>query len=106
MVLKLPPLEFTEALTDSPEFREKLRQHENELENTSNSIKTLIKKLNEVMVASKSKFNIYIFQGNMFFSSVFQIALSKASRSVAETLKSFKFFVVGSKQTDEERDIG
>lgn len=38
-------------------------------------------------------------------SSVFQ-ALSKASRSVAETLKSFKFFVVGSKQTDEERDIG
>jgi hypothetical protein len=33
-------------------------------------------------------------------------ALSKASRSVAETLKSFKFFVVGSKQTDEERDIG
>jgi hypothetical protein len=38
--------------------------------------------------------------------SLFQIALSKASRSVAETLKSFKFFVVGSKQTDEERDIG
>ncbi|CAF4454790.1 unnamed protein product, partial [Adineta steineri] len=31
--------------------------------------------------------------------------LSKASRSVAETLKSFKFFVVGSKQTEEERDI-
>ena len=54
MVLKLPPLEFTEALTDSPEFREKLRQHENELENTSNAIKTLIKKLNEVMVANKS----------------------------------------------------
>ncbi|CAF3338689.1 unnamed protein product [Rotaria socialis] len=85
MVLKLPALEFTEALTDSPEFREKLRQHENELENTSNAIKTLIKKLNEVMVANKT--------------------LSKASRSVAETLKSFKFFVVGSKQTDEERDI-
>lgn len=55
MVLKLPPLEFTEALTDSPDFREKLRQHENELENTSNAIKTLIKKLNEVMIASKSK---------------------------------------------------
>lgn len=55
MVLKLPPLEFTEALTDSPEFREKLRQHENELENTSNSIKTLLKKLNEVMTANKSR---------------------------------------------------
>ena len=54
MVFKLPPLEFTEALTDSPEFREKLRQHESELENTSNAIKTLIKKLNEVMVANKS----------------------------------------------------
>jgi len=85
MVLKLPPLEFIEALTDSPEFREKLHQHENELENTSNAIKTLIKKLNEVMTANKS--------------------LSKASRGVAETLKSFKFFVVGSKQTEEERDI-
>jgi hypothetical protein len=56
MVFKLPPLEFTEALTDSPEFREKLRQHENELENTSNAIKTLLKKLNEVMVANKSRF--------------------------------------------------
>ena len=55
MVLKLPPLEFIEALTDSPEFREKLHQHENELENTSNAIKTLIKKLNEVMTANKSK---------------------------------------------------
>lgn len=85
MVLKLPPLEFTEALTDSPEFREKLRQHENELENTSNSIKTLLKKLNEVMTANKN--------------------LSKASRGVAETLKTFKFYIVGSKQTDEERDI-
>ena len=58
MVFKLPPLEFTEALTDSPEFREKLRQHEHELENTSNSIKTLIKKLNEVMVANKSRFQL------------------------------------------------
>ncbi|CAF0956697.1 unnamed protein product [Rotaria sordida] len=85
MVLKLPPLEFTEAVTDSPEFREKLRQHENELENTSNAIKSLIKKLNEVLVANKT--------------------LSKASRGVAETLKSFKFYVVGTKQTDEERDI-
>ncbi|CAF0742629.1 unnamed protein product [Didymodactylos carnosus] len=85
MVLKLPPLEFTECLTDSPDFREKLRQHESELENTSNSIKTLIKKLNEVMVANKT--------------------LSKASRSVAETLKTFKFFVVGQKMSEEERDI-
>lgn len=38
--------------------------------------------------------------------NILLLALSKASRSVAETLKSFKFFVVGSKQTDEERDIG
>ena len=74
MVLKLPPLEFTEALTDSPEFREKLRQHESELENTSNSIKTLIKKLNEVMVASKSMFNHssmkIIHLGFFFLSSI------------------------------------
>jgi len=102
MVLKLPPLEFTEALTDSPEFREKLRQHENELENTSNAIKTLIKKLNEVMVANKSTFKFDFFSN----SNISFIALSKASRGVAETLKSFKFYIVGSKQTDEERDIG
>jgi len=44
---------------------------------------------------------------NLTFNTViYVLALSKASRSVAETLKSFKFFVVGSKQTDEERDIG
>ena len=107
MVLKLPPLEFTEALTDSPEFREKLRQHENELENTSNAIKTLIKKLNEVMIANKSKQKKELMVINEHFSIVlFILALSKASRSVADTLKTFKFFVVGSKQTDEERDIG
>jgi hypothetical protein len=47
---------------------------------------------------------IFTFKKKFLFS--IQIALSKASRSVAETLKSFKFFVVGSKQTDEERDIG
>ena len=104
MVFKLPPLEFTEALTDSPEFREKLRQHENELENTSNAIKTLIKKLNEVMVANKSTFVIQISSPKKNNSIL--LALSKASRGVAETLKSFKFFLVGSKQTDEERDIG
>ena len=102
MVLKLPPLEFTEALTDSPEFREKLRQHETELENTSNAIKTLIKKLNEVMVANKSMFDWLI--SSRFL--VCLLALSKASRGVAETLKSFKFLLVGSKQTEEERDIG
>ena len=104
MVLKLPPLEFTEALTDSPEFREKLRQHENELENTSNAIKTLIKKLNEVMVANKSTLNIDLIQSLKGF--ILHLALSKASRGVAETLKSFKFLLVGTKQTDEERDIG
>lgn len=74
MVLKLPPLEFTEALTDSPEFREKLRQHENELENTSNSIKTLIKKLNEVMVASKSMFNPSVHKTLLFFSPPQQLS--------------------------------
>ena len=69
MVYKLPPLEFTDALTDSPEFREKLRQHENELENTSNAIKTLLKKLNEVMIANKSiwKFREEIFNLNKFY---------------------------------------
>ena len=105
MVLRLPPLEFTEALTDSPEFREKLHQHENELENTSNAIKTLIKKLNEVMTANKSKAKRQE-KVSAVMQSICSTGLSKASRGVAETLKSFKFFVVGSKQTEEERDIG
>lgn len=47
---------------------------------------------------SKKNCNVAIF--------FFIIDLSKASRGVAETLKTFKFYIVGSKQTDEERDIG
>jgi Rho GTPase-activating protein 26 len=51
----LLPLEFTDCLTDSPYFREKLHGHEKELEKTSQQIKGLIKELNNVISAAKSK---------------------------------------------------
>jgi hypothetical protein len=51
----LMTLEFTDCLTDSPYFREKLHAHERELEKTSQQIKGLIKEVNNVLNAAKSK---------------------------------------------------
>ena len=49
----LEPLEFAECLTDSPGFREKLHDHEKELEKTSKAIKALVTDGKEVLHASK-----------------------------------------------------
>lgn len=55
MGVGLPPLEFTECISDSPNFRENLHKHEKELENTNQQIKKLIKEVKELMEAAKSK---------------------------------------------------
>lgn len=52
---KLQPLEFTDCLLDSPEFRENLNQHEKELEKTSQQIKRIIKEVKDLLAAAKSK---------------------------------------------------
>ena len=49
----LQPLEFSECLTDSPYFREKLHTHEKELERTSKAIKALITECKDVLNATR-----------------------------------------------------
>jgi len=50
----LLPLEFSECLTDSPIFRDKLHSHEKELERTSKGIKQLIAESRELLTAAAS----------------------------------------------------
>ena len=51
----LHPLEFSDSLTDSPYFREKLHAHEKELEKTSKAIKNLVNECKELINAAKSE---------------------------------------------------
>lgn len=53
MGVGLPPLEFTECMTDSPYFRENLHKHEKELEKTSQQIKRLIKEVKDLIGAAQ-----------------------------------------------------
>ncbi|XP_025831780.1 rho GTPase-activating protein 26, partial [Agrilus planipennis] len=85
MGVGLPPLEFTECLSDSPFFRENLHQHEKELEITSQQIKKLIKEVKDLLSAAKQ--------------------LSQAQRSFSKSLQSFTFECIGGTQTDDERVI-
>lgn len=53
MGVGLPPLEFTECMSDSPQFRENLHKHEKELDSTSQQIKRLIKEVKDLLSAAK-----------------------------------------------------
>lgn len=55
MGVGLPPLEFTECMTDSPYFRENLHKHERELEKTNQQIKRIIKEVKDVLQTAKRK---------------------------------------------------
>lgn len=55
MGVVLPPLEFTECLSDSPYFRENLHKHERELEKTNQHIKRIIKEIKDLLAAAKRK---------------------------------------------------
>ncbi|XP_038055664.1 rho GTPase-activating protein 26-like isoform X3 [Patiria miniata] len=81
----LQPLEFSECYLDSPEFRESLHSHENELEHTNKAIKELIRDGKALLAAARN--------------------LSKAQRSFSDTLISFNFECIGMSQTDDEIDI-
>lgn len=52
----LPTLEFSDSLLDSPDFRERLKYHEIELDQTNKFIKELIKDGNMLITALKSKY--------------------------------------------------
>lgn len=81
----LEPLEFSECLSDSPSFRDKLHVHEKELEKTSKAIKQLLNACKEIhSVASQ---------------------LSKAQRCLAKTLMSFQFECIENNKTDDEVTI-
>ncbi|KAL0193240.1 hypothetical protein M9458_011536, partial [Cirrhinus mrigala] len=44
-----PPLEFSDCYSDSPDFRERLKCYENELEKTNKFLKDVIKDGNNVI---------------------------------------------------------
>lgn len=82
MVVRLPPLEFTDCVTDSPYFRENLHAHERELQKTSQQIKRLIKEVKDLIHAAKQ--------------------MSRAQRSLSVSLQNFSFECIGTTQTDDE----
>ena len=76
------PLEFSDCLLDSPYFRENLKAHEKQLDQTSVSIKALIGGIQEVLESAK--------------------LLIKAKRALADTLQSCQFDCLGTTLTDDE----
>uniref|UniRef100_A0A8C9VBK0 Rho GTPase activating protein 26 n=1 Tax=Scleropages formosus TaxID=113540 RepID=A0A8C9VBK0_SCLFO len=81
----LPALEFSDCYLDSPQFRERLKSHELELEKTNKFIKELIKDGKTLIQALRS--------------------LSTAKRKFAESLNQFKFQCIGDAETDDEMCI-
>eukprot|EP00117_Sycon_ciliatum_P034826 scpid32508/ scgid26503/ Rho GTPase-activating protein 26; GTPase regulator associated with focal adhesion kinase; Oligophrenin-1-like protein; Rho-type GTPase-activating protein 26 len=84
MVLR--PLEYSDCVHDSPFFRDTLQAHEKELENTAESIKTLVKACKRLITAQKE--------------------LSRAQRHVSEILAGFKIELIGDSTEDEAQIIG
>uniref|UniRef100_A0A672RAH6 Oligophrenin 1 n=1 Tax=Sinocyclocheilus grahami TaxID=75366 RepID=A0A672RAH6_SINGR len=81
-----PPLEFSDCYSDSPDFRERLKCNENELEKTNKFLKDVIKDGNNVINAIKE----------------YSLAVQKFS----QTLQSFQFDFIGDTLTDDEMNIG
>uniref|UniRef100_A0A3B4GEJ5 Rho GTPase activating protein 26 n=1 Tax=Pundamilia nyererei TaxID=303518 RepID=A0A3B4GEJ5_9CICH len=81
----LPALEFSDCYLDSPQFRERLKSHELELDKTNKFIKELIKDSKALIQALKS--------------------LSTAKRKFADSLNDFKFQCIGDAETDDEMCI-
>ncbi|XP_036444987.1 rho GTPase-activating protein 26-like isoform X2 [Colossoma macropomum] len=81
----LPALEFSDCYLDSPQFRERLKSHELELDKTNKFIKELIKDGKALIQALKN--------------------LSTAQRKFADSLNEFKFQCIGDAETDDEMCI-
>ena len=71
----LLPLEFSDCLLDSPYYRENLKAHEKQLEQTSLSIKALISGITGVLESAK--------------------LLTKAKKTLAEALENCQFDCLG-----------
>uniref|UniRef100_A0A3Q4GLF2 Rho GTPase-activating protein 42 n=1 Tax=Neolamprologus brichardi TaxID=32507 RepID=A0A3Q4GLF2_NEOBR len=81
----LPTLEFSDSFLDSPDFRERLKCHEIELERTNKFIKDLIKDGNMLITALKN--------------------LSAAVQKFSQSLQEFQFECIGDAETDDEMNI-
>ncbi|XP_075448563.1 rho GTPase-activating protein 42 isoform X1 [Ascaphus truei] len=81
----LPTLEFSDSSLDSPDFRERLKCHEIELERTNKFIKELIK------------------DGNMLIGALRN--LSMAVQKFSHSLQDFQFECIGDAETDDEINI-
>uniref|UniRef100_A0A4W3JQD5 Oligophrenin 1 n=1 Tax=Callorhinchus milii TaxID=7868 RepID=A0A4W3JQD5_CALMI len=80
-----PPLEFSDCYRDSPDFRERLKSYEQELERTNKFIKEIIKDGSALINAIK----------------VYSAAVVKLSQS----LQAFQFEFIGDTLTDDEINI-
>uniref|UniRef100_A0A3B1K3E5 Rho GTPase-activating protein 42 n=1 Tax=Astyanax mexicanus TaxID=7994 RepID=A0A3B1K3E5_ASTMX len=81
----LPALEFSDSVLDSPDFRDRLKCHEIELDRTNSFIKELIK------------------DGNMLISALKN--LSAAVQKFSQSLQDFQFECIGDAETDDEINI-
>ncbi|XP_034024373.1 rho GTPase-activating protein 42 isoform X2 [Thalassophryne amazonica] len=81
----LPALEFSDSFVDSPDFRERVKCHEIELERTNKFIKELIKDGNMLIIALKN--------------------LSVAVQKFSQSLQEFQFECIGDAETDDEVNI-
>ncbi|XP_066515540.1 oligophrenin-1 isoform X2 [Hoplias malabaricus] len=80
-----PPLEFSDCYSDSPDFRDRLKSYEVELERTSKFLKDVIKDGNNVINAIRG----------------YSLAVQKFS----QTLQTFQFDFIGDTFTDDEMNI-
>ncbi|XP_050991230.1 rho GTPase-activating protein 42 isoform X5 [Labeo rohita] len=81
----LPTLEFSDSFVDSPDFRERLKCHEIELDRTNKFIKELIKDGHQLICALKN--------------------LSAAVQKFSQSLQEFQFECIGDAETDDEVNI-
>ncbi|XP_059420641.1 rho GTPase-activating protein 42 isoform X2 [Carassius carassius] len=81
----LPTLEFSDSFVDSPDFRDRLKCHEIELDRTNSFIKELIKDGHQLVCALKN--------------------LSAAVQKFSQSLQEFQFECIGDAETDDEVNI-
>uniref|UniRef100_A0A9J8CF81 Rho GTPase-activating protein 42 n=1 Tax=Cyprinus carpio carpio TaxID=630221 RepID=A0A9J8CF81_CYPCA len=81
----LPTLEFSDSFVDSPDFRERLKCHEIELDRTNTFIKELITDGHQLICALKN--------------------LSAAVQKFSQSLQEFQFECIGDAETDDEVNI-
>lgn len=80
-----PPLEFSDCYSDSPDFRERIKCYEGELDRTSKFLKDVIKDGNNVISAIGG--------------------YSMAVQKFSQTLQAFQFDFIGDTLTDDEINI-